>query len=158
MESTEQIKLKTTSVFFVVLLTAFTGGVYYPIWFLRRREEFNKLNSQTKLGKGIFIFILSLTIIILLLCGYSGFSDGINQATRGEQLSLRFNNIDLISSILTLIYIIPLVQQTFKTKRILIDHFNNSQKNNIKFSNFWTFILLNFYLQYKINKIEEMRS
>jgi len=60
---------------------------------------------------------------------------------------------DLIANIITLIAIIPLIQQTFKVKRILHDHFSGHLQQEVHFSTILTLLLLNIYLQYKINHL-----
>ncbi len=40
-----------TSPLLVFLLTTLSGGIYLPIWFLRRRQAFNNLDSRRNCQK-----------------------------------------------------------------------------------------------------------
>ncbi len=41
----------------VVLLESATLGIYTVIWFMRRREAINNLNSENKISEGVLIVI-----------------------------------------------------------------------------------------------------
>src|SRR2546426_4206562 len=47
-----EAKFKKTSVVAVILLSFITGGIYFPIWFLSRREAINRLRSPEGIGWG----------------------------------------------------------------------------------------------------------
>lgn len=145
------MEIKKTSVLVVIILTFITGGIYFPIWYLTRREAINQLNSSEKLGKGIFIAGIVVFSLVLVNSFYSAFLnlDAI-QAGAVVQVTIA----DLIANIASLIILIPLIYQTFKVKRILIDHYNNHLQKDITFSNIMTLLFLNIYLQYKINKLD----
>ncbi len=61
--------------------------------------------------------------------------------------------LDLAANLLVLVLLIPLIGQLFKAKRILADHINGHLGKNEKFSALWTVLLLNAYLQHKINTL-----
>ena len=44
-----RVPLKRRSVFLMIVFTILTLGFYLPIWFLRRREGLNQLDSPRKL-------------------------------------------------------------------------------------------------------------
>lgn len=142
----------------VALFTAVTNGIYLPIWFLVRREELNGLHSREKLGKGIQVFgIASLAVITLLGCS-SDVLAGIGLGGGGSEMGLAFNFVDLITSILALLVVLPFVQQTLKVRRMLDEHYNGYMKRNIKFSSFYSLLFLNIYLQYKINRLDRLEA
>jgi hypothetical protein len=146
-------QLKQTSVIIVVLLTLLTSGIYFPIWFLTRRSQFNSLQSGEKLGTGIFVFSIvafSAAVILSLYSGLAVFFQPL-ETSAGQGPILLY--ADLIANIITLIAIIPLIQQTFKVKRILHDHYHGHLKQEIHLSTILTLLLLNIYLQYKINAL-----
>lgn len=147
--------LRQTSVALMAFLTCITLGIYFPIWYLSRTNEFNRLHSQEKLGKGLCIFGIIFFSIGILMSLYSGFSEVLYQMQNGGDLPSTFNYLNLAANIIMFIVLISFVQQTFKIKRILIDHYNGYLKKNVKFSNAFTFLFLNFYLQQKINELNQ---
>lgn len=145
------MEIKKTSVLAVIILTCITGGIYFPIWYLTRREAINQLHSSEKLGRDIFIAGIVVFSLVFINSFYSVFSN-LDALQAGAEVQVSI--VDLIADIASLIILIPLVYQTFKVKRILIDHYNNHLQKDIQFSNIMTLLFLNFYLQYKINRLD----
>lgn len=141
-----------TSPFLVFFLTAVSGGIYLPIWFLRRRQAFNSLQSEEKLTKNIFVYTTVGFVIDILLGLYVGFLGGMAALSGGEPETL-VTWLDLTSNLLALALLIPLIGQLFKAKKILADHYNGHLGKNETFSTLWTILLLNAYLQHKINTL-----
>ena len=50
-----QLEIKKTPVILTIVLTVITFGIYYPAWFLTRRQAINTLQSKEKLGSGVFV-------------------------------------------------------------------------------------------------------
>ena len=69
------MEIKKTSILVVIILTFITGGIYFPIWYLTRREAINQLHSTEKLGKGIFILGIVVFSLVLINSFYSAFSN-----------------------------------------------------------------------------------
>jgi len=122
-------ELMETNVLLMIFLTVITVGIYRAIWFLRRRDAINSLQSKEKLNTGVFVFIIVLYSISVLV-----------------------NLADGNSSLLYLIAGITLLVQCFKVRRIFNEHFNTYLKKDISFSGVATFFFTIFYLQYKINR------
>ena len=52
-------RLRPRSVIVMILLSLVSFGLYYPIWFLRRRAAFNQLDSPRKLPRWPFFVALA---------------------------------------------------------------------------------------------------
>ena len=147
--------LRKTSVALVALLTCVTLGIYFPIWYLARTDEFNRLHSREKLGKGICIFGIIGFSIGIFISLYSNYTEWMAMIKTGSDLSPAFNYLDITANLIILIVLVPFAQHTFKIKRILMDHYNGHLKRDVTFSNVFTLLFLNFYLQLKINELNQ---
>ncbi len=136
-------QLKKRNVILMLFFMIITLGLYYPIWFLRRRDAINKLHSKEKLGSGIFIFSILATCIYLFFYFMRGFY------YYDIVISKEYETYSSITSII--VWIVLLVQG-FKVKRIFDEHFNLHLNRGISFSNLATFFFNILYLQYKINR------
>ena len=68
-------QLKKISVILLWFLTNITFGIYVPGWYLTRRNTINNLQSEQKVGSGVFVFaIVVISIIVLISMG--GFISG----------------------------------------------------------------------------------
>lgn len=143
---------KIISVLLVLVLTVITFGIYYPVWFLKRREALNNFESKTELNKGTYIGLIALVVVSLLLDLVSGYAT--IQAQGGNDLSRK---IEVIRMVLSLVYTITLIIGCFKVRSILDDHFNARLNLNIPFSKLPTLIFGILYLQYKINRLPDAR-
>jgi hypothetical protein len=134
-------KLQKKGVLLMILLATVTYGIYVPIWFLNRRDSFNKLKSKRKISNGPMTVVLVLYIIsaIILVPSF---------LFARTSLGITIDNID---SAISIFGIITILITSFKIRRILIDHY----KTNIS----WvaTFVFSFFYLQYKINRLIEKK-
>lgn len=135
-------EMKKTSVLLVIFLTFITFGIYFPIWFLKRRQSFNKLNSEKKLGSGVFTFITIFYIFYVLISFISGFLQGYS-----GQPNPTIMVIVSIASLINLVCGIILWVKCFTVRRMLIEHFQ--QPVNWVATLFFTI----YYLQYKINRL-----
>ncbi len=154
--------LKKTSVFLVIFLTLITFGVYVPVWFITRRKAINSLHSQQKLGLGTLVFVLVLFGAVLL----AGFVEGWMQASAAHVTMETYTKLNAdIVNVLAGVGGIVLLVQSFKVRRILLDHFRAqssglfsstmSLEREVSFSGVATFFLHIYYLQYKINGFVE---
>jgi uncharacterized membrane protein YbjE (DUF340 family) len=142
---TEQ-ELKKSSIILIIFLTVITAGIYYPVWFLKRRNAINILQSNEKLNSGVLIFAIVALSIILLLAFISGVSEELGEMDIAREL-------DAFAMILNLVVGITLLVKCFKVRRIFNEHYNVHLKRDISFSRVATFFFQIYYLQYKINRI-----
>ena len=135
------LQSKKMSVPLLILFTFITFGIYIPVWFLQRRKAFNHLNSEKKLGAGVFIFAIVALGFNLFVSFTLGFIEGFTgEAGLIQQVE---PILDLISAIAN----ITLLVKSFKVRRIFKDHFKEP------FSAVATFFFQAWYLQYKINRL-----
>jgi hypothetical protein len=146
--------LQQVSVPRVVIFSLLTLGLYVPFWYLRRRVAINTLQSTEKLGKGVFVFALTLWILDI--------SVGLAYGALAEAgISFPATSIEGFGRILELTVGITLLIQAFKVRRILLDHHGSrdagifssqvGMEADSSFSRVATFFLGIWYLQYKIN-------
>jgi uncharacterized protein DUF4234 len=142
---------KRRSVILMILLSIVTFGLYFPIWFLRRRAALNRLDSPRKLR--LWPFVIAVTwfvfqFIVRIAAGSAPLAQAIDE---GAAL--------LLSLVRFAVGILMLVQSFF-TKDILEDHLagpgdqvpNPLLVDTVKLSGVMTFFFQIFYLQYVINR------
>jgi len=143
--------LKRRSVILMLLLSIVTFGLYFPIWFLRRRAALNRLDSPRKLR--LWPFVIAVTWFVFhLIVGIAAGSAPLGQAI-SERAALTLNLVRFTVGILMLV-------QSFYTKDILEDHLagpgdelpNPLLVDTVKLSGVMTFFFQIFYLQYVINR------
>ena len=147
--------LQETSVLFAVIATIVTGGIYIPIWFLRRRKALNELHSPEKIGlPGLLIALFGFVgNLCIPLVGHFVWGSSVQAE----------NNLGPLHPAVVLIAQIIIVVECFKVRRILLDHLAPQQEGmfsaSIRFqyddmlSRMGTFFLGIYYLQYKINSL-----
>jgi len=140
-------ELGRTNVLFLIFLTVITLGVYYPIWFLRKKDALNKLQAKEKLGSGLFIFITIVQIPTIFI----GFTIGFLEGFTGEEGIGK--GFDLLTKLLSLAVGIIFLAKSLKVRRILKGHFGGHLGYGISFSPLATFFFQIYYLQYKINRL-----
>src|SRR4051794_19359037 len=106
--------LKRRSVIMMLVLTIVTFGLYYPIWFLRRRAALNGLDSPRKLRRWPFVIVI-VWLAFQFLVGIAAGARPREQMT-GAGADLLLNLVQLAVGILMLV-------QSFLTRDILEDHF-----------------------------------
>jgi len=142
--------LKRRSVILMILLSIVTFGLYYPIWFLRRREALNRLDSPRKLGLSPFVISLAWFVCQFII--------GIATASTPARRSI--DDGALILNLIQLGVGILMVVQCFFTRDILEDHLAGPGDHvpsplsveAVKLSGPMTFFFQIFYLQYVINR------
>lgn len=138
--------LEKMSVVKLVILTAVTGGVYTAYWFLKRLDAINSLNSEHRVGQGVFGFIIAGCLVNAAIVFYLAFAGpGLE-----EGFALRLLNT---SNLLGLAVNVAVLVQTFKVRRILLDHYVVHLGREVGFSWIFTFFFSVFYLQFKINRL-----
>ena len=143
--------LKRRSVVLMIVLSIVTFGLYYPIWFLRRRAALNRLDSPRKLRLWPFVIVIA-WFVFQFIVGIAAGSAPPEQ-TSGAGAALLLNVVQLAVGIL-------MVVQSFFTKDILEDHLvgpgdrvpNPLFVDTVKLSGVMTFLFQIFYLQYVINR------
>ncbi|PYV11776.1 MAG: hypothetical protein DMG23_03280, partial [Acidobacteria bacterium] len=143
------VQLEETRVWVVIFLSILTFGLYFPIWFLTRREAINQLKSRQKIGWGMLAFLLLLQIadvVALIVSARAG-------------LSMEEPDVFAFGA-----WIVILIQ-SFKVRQILLDHFSAQEsgpfsgtislQRDVSLSGVATFFFHIFYLQYKINRLLE---
>jgi hypothetical protein len=131
-------ELKKTPVLVVLLFTVITLGLYFPIWFLRRRKALNHLAPEDD-NVNVVVFGLAGLFVLAFCFGlYQGLQSGMGAIpTRNAQLTTRI--VDLVSRLFVIV-------ASFRVKTILEGHYPE------RLSAVWTFFLSIFYLQYRINR------
>ena len=112
--------LPETSVFFAVIATIVTGGIYVPIWFLRRRKALNELHSREKVGlPGLLIALLGFVCNLCIPL--------VGKFVWGSSVQAE-NNLGPLHPSIVLIAQIIIVVECFKVRRILLDHLAPQQE------------------------------
>ncbi len=142
----EDTSLEKASVVKVLVLTLITGGLYAAFWFLRRLNALNSLASPFKLNQGVFGFVIAGCLVNIAIVFYVAFSEGTISPGLAKSL---LDTSDVLGLVIQLVVLF----QTFKVRRILMDHFNEHLRRDVKFSWILTFLFSIFYLQYKINRL-----
>jgi len=142
--------LKRRSVVLMIVISIATFGLYFPIWFLRRRAALNRLDSPRKLQRWPLVIVIAWFVFQLIVGVAAG--SGLEQMA-GAGGAILFNVVQLAVGILMVI-------QSFFTKDILEDHLagpgdrvpNPMFVDTVKLSGLMTFLFQIFYLQYVINR------
>ena len=143
--------LKRRSLIVMILFSLVTLGFYYPIWFLRRRNALNQLNSPRKLHQWPFV----ITLLWFAVQFLTGVAAGLSPT--GETID---QQAPMIFLIIRLAVGVLMVVQSFRTRHILEDHFagpgDQVQRpmfaETVQLSGVMTFIFTIYYLQYAINR------
>lgn len=143
--------LKRRRVVTMIVLMIVTSGLYYPIWFLRRRAALNQLDSPRKLRAWPFLILLALAVSQAVLAVATG--EARIEETIGVGAALLLTLTQLGVAILMWF-------QCFFIKEILEDHLGGPTNRRqdpfspekVKVSGLLTFFFLIFYLQYVINR------
>jgi hypothetical protein len=87
--------LKRRRVIVMILLTIVTFGLYYPIWFFRRRDALNRLDSPRKLRLWPPVLFCAVTVVDVVLAFVSApaplaqtIGDGANTALTVVRLAV----------------------------------------------------------------------
>ena len=130
-------QLQKRNIVLMILLGIITHGIYFPVWFLNRKEAFNNLESKEKISNSPIIFVL----IIFIISAVMFFPSALLSETEMGAM------IDIVHLIISLVGGITILFMSFKVGRIMNEHYK------INLSGVATFFFTCFYLQYKINGI-----
>jgi len=129
----------------VVLLQIVTLNMYSIVWFMRRRDAVNKLNSEKKISEGVLIAIACFMAAGLMFSVFSAIFD-----ERAGRLFDGLGNLaGLISGIASIVI-------AFKYRKILREHFREIRPDVTLegfASGLWTLLFGVIYLQHKINQM-----
>src|SRR5262245_20173238 len=147
--------LKRRSVILMIVFAVVTLGLYFAIWFLRRRAALNALDSPRKLRLWPFVIYIVwfvVQFVVGIIAGIIAPGQPFEQAF-GEAAAVTIKLVQVPIGILMLV-------QNFRTKDILEDHLagpgdqipNPLFVETVKLSGAMTFFFQIFYLQYVINR------
>jgi len=140
--------LKRQSVWMTFLLIIITFGIYYVIWFFRRRPGLNRLNSPRKLELWPLLLFVALFVIDFLVA----------LLTVGQRVPQAIGvGPALILQLARLAVGIVMLIQCFKIKDIIEDHATPDGgttlfAEQVKLSGVMTFFFSILYLQWAINR------
>ncbi|MEM3122265.1 MAG: DUF4234 domain-containing protein, partial [Candidatus Pacearchaeota archaeon] len=146
---------KKKNVFFLVILSLITIFIYPFIWYIKRSEEFNNLQTRAKLRK--LSVVISLVLYLLTIFSIIGMviiakMSDIGTEINFSNLPIQFIILFFISVSLIILDILLFLFMAFKSRKILNQALENKGIQR-KVSGFFTFFFNFFYLQYEINKI-----
>lgn len=129
----------------VVLLQVVTLNIYSIVWFMRRREAANRLNSEEKISEGVLIAIACFMVASLMFGVFAAIFD----ESAGSVFDGLGNLTGLISGIASIV-------MAFKYRKIFREHFQGIRPD-VRLEGFasglWTFLFGVIYLQHKINQM-----
>jgi hypothetical protein len=144
--------LKRRSIMVLVVLWLLSGGIYYPIWFLRQRRGLNQLNSPRKINRWPFVLFFVFLVFRILV--------PVGRPQPSESLTPQHTTIGLIVILGSFALAVLMLVQTFFVKEILEDHlasafdgapFQGVASQAASLSWLLVFFLHIFYLQHVIN-------
>ncbi|MFC1666574.1 PDZ domain-containing protein [Candidatus Omnitrophota bacterium] len=125
------VSIPKMNIFLVLFLYAVTFTLYEPIWYLRRRNSINSLNTKVKLNVLFPVLLLVLILVQNLYC------------------VVNFNLGAKLFWILPWCFSIIIA---FRVKKMLGNHLKSRVTISADISIFLTFFFRFLYLQYKINR------
>lgn len=145
------IRLKQRSVPLMIVFWVVTFGLYYVVWFFRRRKAFNALNSSKKVALWpllLFSVMMGIELTIGVVSGDRPVQDTVGKIPMAVIVLLR------IAAALLVLW------QAFVVKDILEDHLTPATDGatpsmfveRVQLSGIAVFFLSIFYLQYTINR------
>lgn len=140
--------LKRRSVWMVILFVFVTFGLYYIIWFFRRRPGLNRLNSPRKLALWPLLSVIALwavQLVVAIIAGERPVDEALGAGVAGALVLFQ------------LAVGITMIVQCFKIKDMIEDHAtpeggSNMFAEHVKLSGIMTFFFSIFYLQWAINR------
>lgn len=141
--------LKPRSVLVMIAFTIVTFGIYYLVWWFRRRPGLNRLNSPRKLALWPLLLLAAFYVfqfVLAFAAGDAPAEDVIGQAGVGFEMLFRLG-IGIL-----------MLMQAFKIKDIIEDHAAPDTSEGtllverVQLSGLMTFFFSIFYLQWAINR------
>ena len=140
--------LKRRSVVAMVVLMFVTFGIYYPVWYFRRRPGLNRLDSPKKLALWpLLLFSASFAIAVVV--------GAITADPETDEFSA--TGLALFLQLFQFAVGILMIVQSFRIKDIIEDHATPVDTSGlfverVKLSGLMTFFFSVFYLQWAINR------
>ena len=138
--------LKQRRVLVMIVFMIITLGIYYLVWWFRRRPGLNRLNSPQKLALWPLLLFAAQFLAQFVIGVIEGITSERNVIGEGGKLFM---------TVVQLMVGIVMIIQTFKIKDMIEDH---AQRSNAMFleqvhlSGLMTFFFSIFYLQWAINR------
>jgi hypothetical protein len=133
----------------MVVFAIITFGLYYPVWWFRRRGGLNRLNSFSKIP----IWPLLLMVALFAIQSFMGIVEG--GSSDGEGFS---ENTETLVIIFQFVVGIAMLIMAFRVKDIIEEHASPDPDSgamsveHVKLSGLMTFFFSIFYLQWAINR------
>jgi hypothetical protein len=130
------------------LFTIITLGLYYPVWWFRRRPGLNRLNSPRKLSIWPLLAMALVWAILIIFSMVEGAAPGAVAGT----------GADSVLSLFQLAVGIVMIFQSFRIKEMIEDHATPDAHSGpmfaerVQLSGVMTFFFSIFYLQWAINR------
>jgi hypothetical protein len=141
--------LKPRRVLVMVLFIIITFGIYYVVWWFRRRPGLNRLNSPKKLAVWPLVLLTAWFAIQLGL--------GLVQGSRPAEEVLGTGGMLFVTLFQFAVGILMIIQ-TFRVKDMIEDHAMPETDSgpmfveHVQLSGLMTFFFSIFYLQWAINR------
>ena len=143
--------LKQRRVLVMIVFTIVTFGLYYLIWFFRRRNALNALNSPRKVALWPLLLSIANLVVDFVLGIVSG--DRRVEEAIGAMPAMFFTLVRFVTGVV-------MIWQCFVIKDIIEDHLSGPDDGTtpsifverVQLSGLATFFLSIFYLQYAINR------
>lgn len=139
---TSEAALPKTKVLLMVLLTLLTLGLYVPYWFWSRRRTLDAMAAEGESVGGLTVALVVLYLVAFAMGFLGGVLRGAGDAP-GQAYFIAARAIDWSSRILIIVL-------SFRVKGIL------ESNDSGHLSAVGTFFLSCFYLQYRINRLDEV--
>ena len=140
------------SVFLLIILTIITFGIYQVVWYLKRSNELNNLNTPKKLSRRIAISYLIGLGLLDVLVTISILTTDPN-APLGN-LSTSEWAITIAGTVILIYLVIVSFFLAFRSRTIINQALERKGVTR-KVSGLFTFFFHVFYLQYEINRTLE---
>jgi hypothetical protein len=140
--------LKRRSLWLMIVLSIATLGIYYPVWYIRRRPGLNRLDSPRKLALWPFVIVITWFVLMLVVGFMTGERSEVEVLGPGLAVVLQLGQIAIA---------ILMILQSFKIKDIIQDHATPADSSglfveHVKLSGIMTFFFSILYLQWAINR------
>jgi|SRR4051812_34015985 len=148
-DPTDSHGLKQRRVLVMIVFFIITFGIYYPVWWFRRRPGLNRLNSPKKLALWPLLLMAAMFAMQFVLAFAAGGAPLVEVIGTGGVLA---------ESLFRLAVGVLMLMQAFRIKDIIEDHATPDTEpggmfaERVTLSGVMTFFLSIFYLQWAINR------
>lgn len=134
----EKAGIKT---FYLILLGALTGGIFYIIWLMERFQVFNEMA-----GKELLMTKKTITIVAVLM--------GLSTTCTYYETPFAL----ILCGILEIAWGVMFIIYSFQVAEVLRNYYSENFKIDLKINKILLFFFTIFYLNYKINSLEEIQK